>query len=93
MKLSRFLLSLAALGLVTVSVSAATSTNDEVVRLPVYRIDVPRHSDAELAIARSLKAVADQALVPMAVQPVLPVLTTAQKARSTSPAPVRVARF
>lgn len=93
MNLPRFLLSLAAFGLVAVGVNAAANSNDEVVHLPVYRIEVPRHSDAEKAIAISLKAVADQASLPIAVRPEIPLFAKVQEAPSALPAPVRVARI
>ncbi|HEY4301180.1 MAG TPA: hypothetical protein VGM73_09925 [Candidatus Didemnitutus sp.] len=93
MKLSRILFSFAAFGLVAVGVNAARNDNDGVLHLPVYRIEVPRQSDAERAIARNLRELADRASIPISVRPEVPLIRDAKAVRSALPMPARVAKF
>jgi hypothetical protein len=93
MKLSRILFSFAAFGLVAVGVNAAGNDNDGVLHLPVYRIEVPRQSDAERAIARNLRELAKRATIPISVHPEISPIRDAKAVQSALPLPTRLAKF
>jgi hypothetical protein len=93
MKLLRILSLFAALGLMAAGLNAASNETDNIVRLPVFRVDAPRHSEAERAIARSLHEVAARASIPISVRPEVPVIRDAKTEQPAVPLPVRLAKF